>query len=418
MHPVPPFHLGSSRMSSGSASAPIGQGGLALAVTLSIQMLAASAVLTGPVLAPLAAADVGVEPHFIGIYVATAYAFAAGGGLLSGGFMARFGPLRVSQMGLVLCAVGLLLAVLATPAAVLASAAVVGAGYGPITPTSSQILIRTTAPARLNLVFSIKQTGVPLGGALAGAVLPTLAEVTGWRGAVIVTAICCLAVAAAAEPFRRSFAIDFEHRGHRPFFSFTQIAGPLKLVLRSPELRVLAFTSFAYAGMQVSLSSFLITYLNSRLEMSVQLAGVVLAFALGAGVGGRILWGFVADRFIAPMRLLGILGLTMSFCAVAVGFFDVSWPFVAIILVSSAYGGTAIAWNGVQLAQVARYAPAGRAGEITGSTSFITFGGVMVVPFLFSMILDTIGSYMVAYSAAAVLTLISGFAFLRGIKRG
>lgn len=404
-------------MLSGSAPATIGRGGLALAVTLSIQVLAASAILAGPVLAPLAAVDIGVEPHFIGIYVAMAYAFAAGGGLLSGGFMARFGPLRVSQMGLVLCAAGLMLATLETPFAVLASAAVIGAGYGPITPTSSQILIHTTAPTRLNLVFSIKQTGVPLGGALAGAILPTLAEVAGWRGAAVATALCCLAVAAAAEPLRRSLAVDFDRRGHRPFFSPAHIVGLLKLVLRSPELRVLAFTSFAYAGMQASLSSFLITYLNSRLEMSVQLAGMVLAFALGAGVGGRILWGFAADRFIAPMRLLGILGLTMSVCAVTVGFFAVSWPLVAIILVSSAYGGTAIAWNGVQLAQVARYAPAGRAGEITGSTSFITFGGVMVVPFLFSMIVDTFGSYTVAYSAAAVLTFVSAFAYLLDIKR-
>ena len=42
------------------------------------------------------------------------------------------------------------------------------------------------------------------------------------------------------------------------------------------------------------------------------------------------------------------------------------------------FGGTAIGWNGVQLAEVARNAPADEVGAITGAAGFITFGGVVV----------------------------------------
>ena len=373
-------------------------------------MLAAWTSLTGPVLAPLAAGDIGVGPYLVGIYVSVSYAFGASAALVSGGFIARLGPLRVSQLSLVLCGAGLALATLGTPLAVLAAAAVVGIGYGPITPASSHILARTTPPARMNLVFSIKQTGVPLGNALAGAIAPGLAALFGWRGAALATAALCLVVAAGSEPLRPGLDIELERR--RPLFSLAHVVGPFRLVFRSPELRKLSLVSFAFAGMQTSLGTFLVTYLNGRLGMSVVLAGVVLAFAQGAGVIGRPLWGLIADRFVSPIRLLGILGVTMALSAVLVGLFTTSWPFIAILAVSTAYGGTAVAWNGVHLAQVARYSPPGRAGEVTGGASFVTFGGVVVVPALFSAILGSLGSYMAAFDAVAALALASGLALL------
>jgi MFS family permease len=391
------------------------QGRRALAVTLAVQVLAAWAGLAGPVLAPLAAGDIGVAPYLAGVFISVMYASAAGAGLVSGGFIARFGPLRVSQCGLLLCATGLVVAALGTPLAVLAAAMLAGAGYGPITPSSSHILARTTPAARLNLVFSLKQTGVPLGNALAGIVLPSLALAIGWRGAALATAGLCVLVAVVAEPLRR--ALDDELMRDRPLFSLGHVTGPLRAVFRSPEIRMLSLTSFAYAGMQTCLGTFLVIYLHERLEMPIVQAGVALAFAQGAGVAGRILWGLVADRFIAPMRLLGLLGLIMSVCSVLVGLLTREWPLVAILAVCVGYGGTAIAWNGVYLAQVAHLSPPGRAGEVTGGTSFVTFMGVVVVPSLFSLVLGTIGSYRVGYSAVAVLTFVSGLAFLVRLKR-
>ena len=384
----------------------------ALIVTIAVQVLAAWAALTGPVLAPLAAGDIGAPPYLVGIYVSVTYALAALSGLVSGGFITRLGPLRVSQMCLVLAAVGLALATLGTPLAALAGAAIVGAGYGPVTPASSQILARTTPPARLNLVFSLKQTGVPLGNALAAVVLPGLGLAIGWRGSVLMTALLCLLVAATAGPLRAELDRDLER--NRPLLSVAHVTGALRRVFGSIEIRRLALTSFAYAGMQMSLGTFLVTYLNDRLGISIVAAGVALAFAQGAGVAGRILWGFVADRFVPPRQLLGLLGITMSVCAVLVGLFTASWPLAAIVAVCTAYGATAIAWNGVHLAQVARLSPAGRAGEVTGGATFVTFAGVMVVPAAFSAVLHIVGSYAVGYCAVAVLTLASGLWYLVG----
>jgi MFS family permease len=58
---------------------------------------------------------------------------------------------------------------------------IMGLGYGPVTPASSHLLARNAPLGIMALVFSIKQTGVPLGGAMAGAIVPHLVIFCGWR---------------------------------------------------------------------------------------------------------------------------------------------------------------------------------------------------------------------------------------------
>ncbi|MBC7803211.1 MAG: MFS transporter, partial [Candidatus Parcubacteria bacterium] len=86
-----------------------------LAITLAIQTLVAFAVYCAPVMAPVAGPALGFAPSAVGYYIAATYfgcmlGSAAGGGraqLAAGGWVARFGPIRVSQAGLVLAFCGL-----------------------------------------------------------------------------------------------------------------------------------------------------------------------------------------------------------------------------------------------------------------------------------------------------------------------
>jgi hypothetical protein len=78
-----------------------------LAITLAIQAMVAMALLTIPAMAPKVAQAVGVSPTYIGLYIALAYAGAMTASLASGAAVARFGPIRVSQWSLLLCAAGL-----------------------------------------------------------------------------------------------------------------------------------------------------------------------------------------------------------------------------------------------------------------------------------------------------------------------
>src|SRR5262249_5524097 len=161
--------------------------------------------IVAAVLAPLAAPDLGVDPELIGIYTAVVSASSALSSLLSGAFIRRFGPLRMVQISLALSALGLAVAIAGSVTAVLLAGVllagvILGLGYGPMTPSSSQILQRTTPPERVNLVFSVKQTGVPGGIFLGGAVMPAVATVAGWQPALAWLAVVALGFVAALQP--------------------------------------------------------------------------------------------------------------------------------------------------------------------------------------------------------------------------
>ncbi|MCW5621162.1 MAG: MFS transporter [Burkholderiales bacterium] len=383
---------------------------LSLVLTLAIQVMVSLIVFTPPVLAPEAQADVAVGASAVGIVTSLIYAAAAFAALLSGGLIGRFGPIRVSQFSLALCGLGIGLMASANLALIVLGALVIGLGYGPITPSSSAVLA-DRVPARLRaLIFSLKQTGVPIGGALAGALVPLLIIAFGWRSAALAMALAGVAAMLAVQPWRRG--VDSGSRGSDPAAT-RGLVGPLRLALRHARLREMALASFTYSGMQMCLGSFLVVYLHDRAGLSLPAAGAALSTAMLAGVMGRVFWGVVADNWIAPRRLLGLLGGAMSVCAVLVAMVDASWPMAAVLVLSALYGATAVGWNGVYLSEVARVVPAEQAAAATGGSLAMTYSGVVVLPLLFWVIVSTSGSYAAAFGAVALLTAWRAQYFLR-----
>jgi hypothetical protein len=109
-----------------------------------------------------------------------------------------------------------------------------------------------------------------------------------------------------------------------------------------------------------------------------------------------------ADRLIAPRKMLALLGFAMGTCAAATLGANPHWPSALLFAFAAAFGASAVGWNGVLLAEVARSAPSGKAGPATGGVLFFTYLGVVVTPPLFNLVLNLGGSYSVAYAAFAV----------------
>jgi MFS family permease len=382
-----------------------------LAVTLAIQALAAMASVTVPVLAPAASADTGIPLASLGVFMAFIYVGGMASSLASGDFILRYGPIRTSQCSLVLCGLGLAATAAGTVPILLLGALLIGVGYGAVTPASSHILARTAPPGRLSLTFSVKQTGVPLGGAMAGALVPPLVLFCGWKGAAIAVGAVCVLLAFLSELSRAELDIDRETG--RPI-GFKGVAGPLKMVLSLAPLRELAMTSFFFASMQICLSTYLVSFLTTGLGVPLVRAGLTLTVALGAGVAGRIVWGGIADRRVLPRRMLGTLGITMSVSAAGISFVSLSWPYAAILLLGVVFGASAVGWNGVYLAQVARTAPSGMAGVATGGTLFFTFFGGVIAPPLFGGIAGAGHRYALAYILFAIPVFLFSLMLFRG----
>jgi MFS family permease len=387
---------------------------LPLIVTLAVQVQASMVVFTPPVLAPLAQADIGVGAAAVGIVTALIYVSSVPSALLSGHVLERVGAIRVSQLCLLFSSTGMALMAVPNPWVIALGALVVGVGYGAVTPASSTVLADRVPEGLRSFIFSLKQSGVPIGGALAGALVPLMMVAAGWQRAALAVAFIGLMVAALSQTVQRS--VDRANPPRRSAHG-SHLLEPLRLVMSHPRLRELALSSFTFSGMQMCLGSYLVVALTARAGFSIAAAGAALSVAMIGGAVGRLVWGALADRWMAPRAMLGGLGLLMSASAFLMALVSEAWPAPAVYLLALVFGASAVGWNGVYLAEVARIAAPGRAGSATGASLAMTYSGVVVLPTLFWLIHELTSGYAIAFCFVGVLTLWRAALFLRRPRR-
>ena len=384
-----------------------------LSAMMLVQAMTAMALVTVPVLAPEIAASLAIDTATVGLYQSTAFVGAAFLTLLSGSLVLRHGGVRVNQASVVLSAAGIGLAVTGSVPVVALGAVLAGMGYGLATPGASHVLARVTPPARRGLVFSVKQSAVPLGGLVAGVLFPPVAERFGWVWAVALACGMVLSAALIIQPLRARLDDDRDP-GHR-----VRIDAPgqsVRLIFSTPRLRPIALVAFSFGAMQLSLFGFFVTYLVERVGLDLVTAGLLFSAMQGAGIVARVGWGWVSDRWVSARPLLAGLGAgTVASTAAAIAFSE-SWSFAALAAGSAALGITAVGWNGIYLAEVARAVPIEKVGLATGGVLMFTFVGVMLGPSTFGAIVAMTGSYAAAFIAMDVLVLATVVALAFGPK--
>jgi MFS family permease len=377
---------------------------LPVTATFAVQALISVAVYCAPVMAPVVGPALGVPPASVGYYVAVVFIGSMLGSVTGSGWVARLGPIRVSQLGLALCLGGLALGACGFIPLVLLGGLFIGLGYGPTSPASSHILAHASPPRLISIVFSLKQTGVPVGSAIAGAVVPVLVLAAGWRAAAVAIGVACLALAFAIEPTRIRFD---RKRDPRTRISLASMFEPFGL-LKNPRLAEMAVASFIYGAVQITLVTYLVTFLTETFAMSLVLAGMVMAVSQVASMIGRIAWGVVADRLLTRRTMLGLLGIGMGISAFVTIAVSAACPVWLLFAFAAVFGATAVGWNGVFLAEVARLAPKEKISEATGACLFFTFLGLVCSPPLFNLVLSINEGYAVAYAIFGVPALLIG----------
>lgn len=385
---------------------------LTLPVTLLIQAASAAAVLAPATAAPRLLAALGLGAGAVGVYVATVYFAAMVSSQWSAALVGRLGPVRTSQLSLAAAALGLLLVAVPQTAVAWTGAVLIGAGYGPIGPAGSDMLARSTPPERYALVFSVKQTGVPLGGALAGLLVPLAIELAGGAASQLQMALLCGGAAALGQSLRATH--DARRDASRPWPRVGQLAAPLRFVWSHPVRRQVALCSLVFSAVQVCVSGYLVSWLHRDLAWTLVAAGVALTVAQVAGVAGRVVWGLAADRWRAPRGVLLALALSMLLAGLACAALTPATPRALVLALAAFYGATAVGWNGVYLATIARLAPVDSAALATAGSLFLTYAGVVLIPPVFGWIGEVSGHIGTAYAALAVPLAWTLWALARG----
>lgn len=375
-----------------------------LAATLLIQTVGSYTNQTVPVIAPRMTADLGLPPQMVGNFQSL-NTFGSILFLLFGTpLVAAFGPARMLQGGMLLAAGALGLAALGQVWLLPVAAMLMGMGYAPTGPAGSRILQATAPPRHRVLIFSVKQAGAPAGGALAGLVAAPIAMVLDWQAALLAGILICLLSALAIQPLRGD--LDAERNPRFPIreaFRLRRLAAPATTLRLHPVLPPLTVQAFAFAALQGSLFSFTVTWLVEAHGFALTAAGTLYATMQLAGVIGRLVLGWAADRLgdaILSLSVHGLVaaGLSALFVLAAPG---AAWP-VALLL-GFLCGFTSASWNGIFLAEVARLSPPDRVAEASSGAIIICFLGYLAAPTAFALAVTATGSWTAPFLAAGLL---------------
>lgn len=383
---------------------------IALAMTFMAQVIATMVMYAPAVIATAAQADLGVSAGSVGVMTSICYGGAVTATLISGQAIARVGPLRWSQICLLLIACGTWLVSSAHLLLVVVGGVLIGAGYGPLTPASSAILVKRTPLHLLATILSIKQTGVPVGGILAGAIIPLMILTSNWKMAVLMLGVLCGLCAVFIQPMRREFDGACLDAGLAKRQGTLEV---LKILKTDRRLLELSVAMFMYAGMQLMFVSFFVVYLTEKTALTLVTAGGAMATGMAGSVLARLLWGVVADRLMKPRELLAWLGIGTSATTIIMSLITPGWPLWAIYAVGIIMGMTSVAWNGVFLAEIAHIVPKGDVGMATSASMIFTYGGVVLFPALCWGIISIAGGYTAMFLIMAALNFLAALSLRR-----
>lgn len=296
-------------------------------------------------------------------------------------------------------------------AAVMALLLLGGTGYATAQPGGSSAVAGWFTGPRRGLAMGIRQTGLPLGGALSAAILPTLAERTDWRTALMF---------AGAVTVAGALVFTSVYRDHpRPAPSDGTWWLDLRRLLGVRELRPVLWAGTAHVATQFATVAYLLPYLRDRQGIGFAVGGGCLFAAQIAGVVGRVALARWSDSFGAGRRLRPVvLSVLVTAAGTATLAMLPSTRLVILVGLMVVYGFFAFGWYGPWVVHVADVAP----DDATGLTLALAMTGnqlgIVTGPPLFGAVADLTGGYTAPWLMLTAILLVVAGRLVVAVRRG
>jgi MFS family permease len=362
-----------------------------------------SAVFLGiPVIAPQLRVEYGLTLTEVGLVLAAANVGSMLTLLPWGLLTDRIGERAVLSIGLTGASGALAGAAFASNLAVLiVTLMVAGAAGGSVNAASGRAVMSWFASAQRGFALGIRQTAVPLGGALAALVLPPIAAAGDSRAALVCLSAGCLGTALAGALGLREAPEDDEGLG--------DFAHPL----RDARMWRLSIGSGILVAAQTSILAFTVLFLHGERGLSAGAAAGILALMQVFGATLRIASGRWSDRVgrrIGPLlRLAFALAISLAVSAALT-----EAPLWLLVPALVGAGALSQSWNGLSFTAAAELAGRARSGAALGFQQTALAVGASITPPVFASTVEA-SSWSVAFALAAALP-VAGAMFLRGVN--
>jgi sugar phosphate permease len=272
---------------------------------------------------------------------------------------------------------------------------IVGLGYGMANPPTTKGIMVLVEDKNRGLAMSAKQTGVPIAGGLAAAVLPPLALLFSWKFSFVVAGASISAAGLLSQ-------VLYQPRENPPRMrnSNSPETSPQEWqkIYRNKNITFLSIAGAFCALVQSSLLTYTILYLRDAQNFELLHAAFCLTLMNIGGILGRVFWGVMSDRLFKGSRKIVLqLLVSLIFLITLILGLNITLPTILLIAILFILGASAIGWNGVYHAFIGEISGKEMAGRATGLTMAIVFAGAVVGPVLFGKIVDVHQSYNLAW---------------------
>lgn len=283
-----------------------------------------------------------------------------------------------------------------------------GVGSSGILPAVTKSIADWFSSTFRGTVMGFKQAAVPFGGMLTAVLLPSVGLTYGWRYAIACVGAVGIAGGIATLLLYRDPARPTAKAVARP-----SIRAGLEAVLRNRNLWQLSLVSVLYVSVQLALTSYLALFLKEGVlseaipeeNARIIAAGGYLAVCQFGGALGRVFWGAVSDRLFGGRRMavLTITGIITFVCAGLTSLMGPGMPLWLVPPLVFVFGTSAVGWNGLYHVAMAETAGQKYAGTGVGLSMTLNQIGTLGGPPLFGFVVDTTGSYQVAWQFMAAI---------------
>ena len=366
-------------------------------------MVAGTAVSTlgqaYPTLAPYIRTDLGLSLAAVGLLNTFTYIGTMLGALPAGWLTDKLGSRTVMIAGtLAGAALALLVALFAQNQwSFIPFLFLLGLVVASSTPAGSQAVAQVFRAERRGTVIGLRQMAVPLGGAVAAAVLPWVAHEYGWRWASVAAAgIAVLAALVASRLYYESLP-PRPKNPDAPKVSIVQ-------VLRERNVLLAAMSGMFLPTGQFVMITYLILFLFERLEVPTLTGAALLTAAQFAGAFSRVFWSWLSDRLGGQRKPLLVLMVSLAaLSALTLAWLPLPTPLWIKAVVVMLYGATALGWQGLHFSLLTELSPPGWEGRVVGFGLTFTSIGIASAPPLFGLLVDSSGSYALGWIAQAAV---------------
>ena len=291
--------------------------------------------------------------------------------------------------------------------------ALAGAAGASVNAASGRAVMTWFGPEERGLALGLRQTAIPIGGAIAAVALPLIENAGGLDAAFVALGAGCLVAALVAAvvvrnppTLQQTVAID-------PQRAAGDVAEGVPWTLRDRRLWQLCAASGLYLVAQMALIGFVVLFLHDERGWSNGRAAAVLAAIQVLAVGARVGAGVWSDRVGARVPPLQRIGAA-SFVSAALAAALLTGPAGLLVCAFVLAGALSMAWNGLSFTAAAELAGLRRAGAAIGFQQTALSAASLVIPIAFAATVSA-ASWRAAFALAALCPLLGALA-LRGLR--